>query len=325
LTEKQNFNVNRTHLFNLAIIDEMSKKYPPKVGPVSPERVMLLTALDSSFADPYAPSSIAVQSWFHARIRGVLAELNARHILEPNEARIYHIYNMGYVVKTKRSTVCFDLVRRKNREAPSFAIPDDLMSDVAYYCDALFISHEHGDHADSWVAQRLLSLGKPVVGPASLGPEFKVSLNSTKSFIEVKQNLTLTTGETLGVYIYPGIQTIDEGLTVPNNLYVVVTPDNIRMGHTGDHWEYLKFPGDILNVKTKTGGDTDILFFNFWSDGLIPYKKGFGAKVIVAAHLEEIIHDIQARKPYYWPIQRSDNGSVKLLVMYPGENFAYKQ
>jgi hypothetical protein len=288
---------------------------------------LLLTALDSSFADPYAALRSAVQAWFHQRIKDVNTDIKSGYLLGSTEAKIYHIYNMGYVVKTKKSTICFDLVRRKNSEAAAFAIPDDVMSDLVFACDALFISHVHDDHADSWVAQRMTALGKPVVGPANLGSAFNVALNSTDAYINVRQNLTLTTGETIGVFIYPGVQTIDgnASLNVPNNIYVVVTPDNIRIAHIGDHHEYQLFPGDISNVKNKTGGNTDILFFNAWSDGLVPYKNGFGAKLIVASHLEEIIHDMQARNPYYWAMQRSDTGSAKMLVMYPGENFSYKQ
>src|SRR5690625_7867771 len=80
-------------------------------------------------------------------------------------AMIWKLYNMGIVARTASVTVCFDLVRAHSSRVEEFPVSDEVMGSVIDQCDALFVSHRHGDHADQCVAQTFIDRGKPGTAP----------------------------------------------------------------------------------------------------------------------------------------------------------------
>src|SRR5690625_7919693 len=78
-------------------------------------------------------------------------------------AMIWKLYNMGLVARTASVTVCFDLVRAHSSRVEVFPGSDEVMGSVIDQCDALFVSHRHGDHAAQWVAQTFIERGRPAV------------------------------------------------------------------------------------------------------------------------------------------------------------------
>ena len=79
-------------------------------------------------------------------------------------ARIWKMYNMGFVVRTKSVTIGFDLIRGEWLGIDGFSVEKDEMSRLIDQCDVLFVSHYHSDHAEEWVAQSFVDQGKPVLG-----------------------------------------------------------------------------------------------------------------------------------------------------------------
>lgn len=66
------------------------------------------------------------------------------------EVAVWHLYNMGYVVKTSNGTFAIDIYHRRAEE-------------LAPYIDFYAITHNHTDHKSEALAQRMTSQGKPVL------------------------------------------------------------------------------------------------------------------------------------------------------------------
>ncbi|MDO5308208.1 MAG: hypothetical protein Q4G03_01755 [Planctomycetia bacterium] len=94
--------------------------------------------------------------------RGVLRYLNASFdkILEEipktevaaNTVVLWHVYNMGYVVKTPTQTFAVDIKHRRAKE-------------LLPYIEFLLVTHKHGDHYTDAFCQQVAAAGKPVVAP----------------------------------------------------------------------------------------------------------------------------------------------------------------
>src|SRR5690606_28530802 len=104
-------------------------------------------------------------------------------------------------------------------------ISDSLMDSVVRQCDALFVSHFHGDHADGGVADLFLKNKKNVVATTGIWPN-KKGVTHLRSEEILKQKISLNSGKQLDVTIMPGLQ--DD---VPNNVYIVSTPEGISVAH----------------------------------------------------------------------------------------------
>lgn len=66
------------------------------------------------------------------------------------EVAVWHLYNMGYVVKTSTGTFAIDIYHRRAEE-------------FAPYIDFYAITHKHTDHKSEELAQKMTVLGKPVL------------------------------------------------------------------------------------------------------------------------------------------------------------------
>lgn len=66
------------------------------------------------------------------------------------EVAVWHLYNMGYVIKTSSGTFAIDIYHRRAEE-------------LAPYIDFYAITHKHTDHKSEELAQKMTALGKPVL------------------------------------------------------------------------------------------------------------------------------------------------------------------
>jgi len=148
-------------------------------------------------------------------------------------ARIWKLYNMGFIVRTKTATIAFDLVRGDSARNQDFALPAEIMNRLVDQCDALFISHRHGDHVDEGVAQRFLDQGKPVVAPPQVwaAKPIQASLTHLNREAHIEQALPIQKGKReLKVVVFPGHQMEK----TENNVSLVITPEGLSFAHLCD-------------------------------------------------------------------------------------------
>ena len=88
--------------------------------------------------------------WFYEdAMDKLLREIPAEQVA-PDSIALWHLYNMGYVLKTPRSCIGIDLSHRRAEE-------------LAPLLDALLITHSHGDHVHQPLTRAMLKAGKPVL------------------------------------------------------------------------------------------------------------------------------------------------------------------
>ena len=309
--------------------DDVLSSCPPN-WPEPPARRSALLLLDGVLHDVYAPHRPPVQKFFKNRLEKAIDEIE-QTVIE-HGARIWKLYNQGFLIRTKSVTIGFDLVRGKSVRVEEFSISDDDMRRLVHQCDALFISHRHDDHADEWVAQQFIDLGKPVVAPPEVWKDKSIYDHVThlKRAPHVKQTLSIQDGrQELSVVVYPGHQ----GADIENNVYLVITPEGFSFSQMGDQSNNNDF-----EWIDKVGANyvVDVLMPNCWTTDIVRVAEGFNPAVIITGHENEMGHTIDHREPYWLTYQRrkgSDRfgGSrdvgydVPLILMTWGESFHYKR
>lgn len=91
----------------------------------------------------------AILRFLNSSFDKVLKELTETEVPE-GSVMLWHVYNMGYVVKTPTQAFAIDIKHRRANEL----IP---------YIDFLLITHPHGDHFTGSFNNALAEAGKPVV------------------------------------------------------------------------------------------------------------------------------------------------------------------
>ncbi|HEX5025715.1 MAG TPA: hypothetical protein VFV68_10600, partial [Agriterribacter sp.] len=162
LSQKDNDYIDRQDQVFLDTIRVMLSKYPATV-PEHRERNMAKLLLDAVFHDAYAVYRVPAQQFFRQRVDQVIKELETTKV--EKGVRIWKVYNMGFIARTKTVTIAFDLVTGITSGSPGFAMSAEQVSRLAAQCDVLLISHRHPDHADKEMALQFLVRGLPVVAP----------------------------------------------------------------------------------------------------------------------------------------------------------------
>jgi hypothetical protein len=230
LNETQNIFLNNQAEALLSQANKVFLKYPP--GWPEPEaRQSALLLLDGVLHDVYAPSRPPVQDFFKTRINKAIDEIEQAEIL--HGARIWKLYNHGFVVRTKSVTLGFDLVSGISSGIKDFSIVDAEMCRLIDQCDVLFVSHYHGDHAEESVAQLFINQGKPVVAPKQIWSDKAIyeHIVHLDRVPHSEQKLSIQNGrQSLKVVVYPGHQ----GSNIENNVYLVFTPEGLSFSQMGD-------------------------------------------------------------------------------------------
>jgi len=327
LNEFQNRFLNQQAHALLGLVNETLVAYPPQ-QPEPEVRRLALLMLDGVLHDVYAPYRPPVQQFFHTRMDQALGEIETTSVDEG--ARIWKLYNHGFVVRTATVTIGFDLIRGHSVRAEGFALEDDIMARVVRQCDALFISHRHGDHADEWVAQAFIDQGKPVVAPPEIwvGKPIHSKITHFKREAHTLHPLPVQNGlHELRVVLYPGHQ----GDNIQNNVTLVFTPEGMSFSQTGDQsnsddFEWIDQVGQHHRV--------DVLMPNCWTTDIVRMILGFNPVVVITGHENEMGHTIDHREPYWLTYQRKVGSdrfggsrtvgySRPLVLMTWGESFHY--
>ncbi|MBN1782376.1 glycoside hydrolase family 88 protein [bacterium] len=269
--------------------------------------------IDDLIYDTYPPINPHAERAYRTMVFKAIMEI--KHTAVTQGAVVWHIQNHGFVVKTSSLTLGFDLYDYYNYQ--EFSILADLI-------DVYFISHEHRDHFSALLIDAMHALGKPVVGPAELpnSPNFQnVSIH-----MNAGDNLTIA-GCTVTAY--------DGGdHAVPVRLYEVVTPDGLKLMHTGDK-EY------TTGLPAVSG--IDILMFDAWisvpagertdetrSEGIRTIVNLYQPEVAIAGHTMELGHlqYISPAQPAWLLYQNAyaaDDGSILSEYRIPawGERYQY--
>ena len=329
LNEVQNQFMDNQAIALLKEASEVLAAYPPS-WPESEARKSALLLLDGVFHDVYAPHRIPVQEFYKSRMEQAIVEMEQSEVSEG--ARIWKVYDHGFVVRTGNMSIGFDLIRGLSAGADGFPIGEVLMERLIRQCDVLFISHYHGDHADEWVAQTFIDQGKPVLTPSALweGKPIHESITHLEREPHLIQTLSVKGGgQTLEVVVYPGHQ----GEQIENNVSLVRTPDGLCFAHMGDQSN----AGDFSWIdEVHSHFDVDVLLPNCWTTDIVRVIKGFEPEVVITGHENELGHTIDHREPYWLSYQRREGSDrfdgnldigydTPLILMTWGESYHYQK
>ena len=352
LSERDDHYIERQNEVFLATVRELLVAHPPVPKP-GVERRMAFNLLDAVLHEPYAPNRPEVIGFHHERIERAVAEIETTAVTEG--ARIWQLYNHGFVVRTPSVTLAFDLFRGPSRTVgqdasgaesriptPDFPISDALAKRLADQCDVLFISHWHYDHADPFIAKTMMDQGKPVVATReTFSSEKRYSsydydlqpIHERLEFMERKahevQKLPIQSGRTsLDVIVYPGHQ----GGHLCNNV-VVTTPEGLNFVHNGDQYNDPTNPEqrDFEWIdQMKDHADIDVVFSNCWMEDPLRYVEGADPALTILGHMVEMGHPSWDRMAYwgdgafiqstYDALLASDRPT---LIMAWGESYHY--
>jgi L-ascorbate metabolism protein UlaG (beta-lactamase superfamily) len=329
LNEIQNQFLNNQAEALLGEAGDVFSNFPPD-WPEPASRPAALLLLDGVLHDVYAPYRPPVQEFLTTRLERAVDEIEQTVIFEG--ARIWKLYNHGFIVRTGSVTIGFDLVSGKSVHVEGFTIGDDVIDRLIEQCDVLFISHYHHDHAEEWIAQSFIDQGKPVVAPPAIWKD--KSIHSQITHLErvphTKQTLPVQGGQQeLKVVVYPGHQ----GEHIENNVSVVFTPEGLSFSQMGDQ----SYDNDFEWID-EVGKQhvVDVLMPNCWTSDIVRVAKGINPSIIITGHENEMGHTIDHREPYWLTYQRRKGserfgGSMgigydtPLILMTWGESYHYKR
>jgi glyoxylase-like metal-dependent hydrolase (beta-lactamase superfamily II) len=301
----------------LGAVQEVLAQSPPTL-PEPAQRRPALFLLDAVLHEPDAPKRAPVQESFQRRMAQAALEIEQTRV--ERGAVIWKLYDHAFVVRTRTVTLAFDLTRAYSSGVPAFALPDDLAARLVTPCDALFISHRHDDHADDWVAQRFISLGKPVVAPAGLWSDkpFHENLRHLAANPSETHTLPVQKGEqTLRVVVFPGHQ----GTSLVNQVIWVRTTEGLSFCHLGDQSNREDF---AWLDRLADHGRIDVLFPNCWTTDPLRVIRGAKPGLVIPGHENELGHSIDHREPYWLTYERFAGSAAPCVVMTWGEAFHYR-
>ena len=301
----------------LDLADEALTQWPPQL-PEPMERRMALLMIDGVVHYEDAPNYPAVQDFLRSRVNVALQELENAKISKG--AIIWKIYNHGFIVRTATVTIGFDLTRARLRNVAGFGLSDEVLARIIRQCDALFISHRHGDHTDEWVAQAFIDQGKPVVAPPDVWSDQPIHQKIThlKHEAHTLQSLPIQNGKrALKVVVYPGHQ----GKTPCNNS-LVFTPEGMSFAQTGDQ----SSNSDDFAWSDQIGQHhrVDVLMPNCWTTDIDRTAKGFDPELIITGHENEMGHTPNHREPFWITYAKLEKVPYPLVLMAWGESFHYQ-
>ncbi len=326
ISQKDNDYLDRQAKVFLDTVQSILAKYPPVIHD-GRERTTAKLLMDAVFHEKFAAFRLPPQQFFHSQSAKVIKELEEVKVTKG--AMIWKVYNMGFIIRTKSVTLAFDLVRGASSRSADFALSDGEMNRIINQCDALFISHKHGDHADKEVASRFIQAGKPVVAPEEVWKDDPIFAQIThlERVAEKNQKLKLLNGKVLDTVIYPGHQLH----SADNNVSLVTTPEGITVVHTGDEINEGEMMIDFEWMdQVYKNHKVDILMPNAWTMDISRIARGFNPKLVVPGHELELGHTVWDRLPYWGDDKYLELNYAELkkskypvLVLIWGESYHY--
>lgn len=294
------------------LVKTLLKESPPSVK-LSPIRQSALLHLDWIFHDPRLDSLTLTQDFLVSQVRNVVKELN-----QPVKkgVKVFKMYNHAFIVKSPTVTIAFDLTRGGDVGRKRM-ISDKLMDSVVKRCDILFVSHIHGDHTDLKVADLFIKNKKNIVATTGIWMEKGAGVQHIRSEGILKEKISLSSGQKINVTVMPGHQG-----DVPNNVYIVTTPEGISVAQTGDEFNEKDFS---WIDQVKNNAKVDILLIQCWAMSIGRTVDGFDPKVVITGHENEIVHSIDHREPYWLDAKRLEKVTKPIVYMTWGESYNYRK
>jgi len=295
-------------------VDGVLNRHPPE-WPEPAIRRRALLVLDEPLHVLSAPAEPCLNEFLNSRIESAVSEIE--HEVVTSGLTIWKLYNHGFVVKTPELTIGFDLHRGPFE---SFCIEPGLFDRLLDATQALFISHEHGDHADAYAAGRMVESGRPVIVPPRLWEEDAIYPQLIKPERHWKPENRLALDDTSITYrVFPGHQ----GADLLNNVYLVELPKGLHILHTGDqsHMEDFYVWIDRLHEQFKV----DVLLPNCWSTRLDRLIQGVSPRLVITGHENEMSHPVDHREAFSKTYAHVVRERTPVLVMAWGERYHYEQ
>ena len=292
------------------LIDEALTENPPTIG-APMVRKLALYNLDAMLHETKYDNTEPFKQFVDSRMQKLLVELNNP---VKKGLKIFKVYNDGFIARTQSTTIAFDIVRGyiQGKEIVS----EEYIKQIVEHCDILFITHNHGDHADRLVADLFIEAGKPVIVPTNIWPDDKV-IQHLRSDEIIDKEIALKNGKKLQVKILPGHQS-----ELMNNIYVVTTEEKKTIVQTGDqyHKEDINW---LMNIHQKITRP-DALLVNCWTNRMNDLIEGFAPKFVITGHENEMGHTIDHREAFWLTFQKMEEIKRNYVVMGWGEWFLCK-
>jgi L-ascorbate metabolism protein UlaG (beta-lactamase superfamily) len=285
----------------------------------SEERKVALYLVDTITHYP-APHEESLKNMFLDRYKTSLDRVKSTEI--EKGVAIWNVYNMSYVVKSPEITIAFDLIRLPGvlRGDQNRSMVDALAKQMVEQCDVLFVSHEHSDHIDSFVANEFISQGKPVIAHSGLFKDDDFYEDIVKLPRDGKQRKLVVGDSSIQVRIYPGHQAVTQTRAVDNNYTFATLPCGITIAHSGDQswvddFEWL----DSIYTEVQT----DILMTNTWTKYQNKVFDGIKPKIVLPGHINEMGHNISTRIPYWESYIFWQDVIDNVVHLFWGETYLY--
>ena len=292
------------------LIDEALTENPPTIG-APMVRKLALYNLDAMLHETKYDNTEPFNNFINSRTDKLLVDLEKP---AKKGMKIYKVYNDGFIARTPTVTIAFDVVRGaiKGKEL----VTKERMQKIVNHCDILFITHNHGDHADRLVADMFIQAGKPVIVPTDVWKE-DTHIQHWRSENPIEKEVTLNNGKTLEVKVFPGHQS-----EMMNNIYVVTTPEKKIVVQTGDqyHKEDINW---LMNIHQEIPRP-DALLVNCWTNRMNDLIEGFAPKVVITGHENEMGHTIDHREAFWLTFQKMKEIKRDYVVMGWGEWYLCK-
>jgi L-ascorbate metabolism protein UlaG (beta-lactamase superfamily) len=310
---KQEVYLNKQTEESFKLVNSLLSENPPSTKTPSLSRKSALNIMDQILHDTRLDGNEVLSTFMNGRLQDVLVDLR-KPITKG--IKVYKLYNDGFIVKSKKATVAFDMFRGpKIKNTTSSLISDEIMKELVDECDIMFLTHNHPDHVDPVVVNMFTDSGKEVVAVTEIQPN-----NNKITHVRSEEIITkkYKTGDSeVYVTILPGHQ--DELL---NNIYIVTTPDGYTFAQTGDQYH----KEDINWIKTLGNKipKIDVLMINCWANSLYDTIEGLSPKVVLTGHENELGHTIDHRESYWTSYIKLGDIKRKNCLMTWGEMFSYK-
>lgn len=293
-------------------VDEAFDLYPPTTE-FSFQRKQALLLFDAVAHNTFYDKTSHLKDFATMRAGKVLVDLGKPF---ENGVRLYKIYNDGFIIRTKGLTFAVDLNSRAGT-----IVSEEVMSQLVNHCAGLFITHNHSDHYDLKVVDMFKSQGKPVYAIDEFRPDDPDIIHCYPPAPGKSRDLDAALGGTsMKVRIFPGHQG-----DLQDNNYVFYLPEGYTVAHIGD--QFLDNDMEwIDHVHEEV--DIDVLIMECWINQEPRAIAGYGPKLIVSGHENEMGHTIDHREAFwltYLKMEEVYKVQTPHVIMGWGEWFTYRK
>lgn len=289
----------------LAWVAVQLAEFPPATVR-QPMRKLALTTLDDVLHLIPAPETRPVADFLQRQVELALAGIDGPP--PSSGAKIWKLYNDGFVVRTSDHIYGFDI----NPGVGKAVMTSDQMARLAGKLEVLFISHRHGDHANAEFADLMLEQGKTVVINPDIWPD---KSGGKGKLLRIGGDMS---DEAAGIMfeVFPGHQS-----DIPNNVYLV-TVDGVKVMHTGD--QFSKYDLDGWINEFSDSWRVDVLLPNCWTLEIGRMVESIAPKVVITGHENELGHTVDHRESFSKTYRQNEGLSAPYVVMTWGEMYEWK-